>query len=653
MGHGRRISESIKKQLPVTGPEAPTVKNLMDWYLNNTNTHGCRRIAVSRGYLRRWIWICFTVSSVGMIFWQWTLLLMSYYTVSVSVTVQFQTLPFPAVTICNINPYRKNATSALLEELDKQTKLILKELYTSCTGCSNRKLRSVLLNEAPEEDSGVAKLLQDMPLMKFEVIKEDHVIVSELSSNRQYRINNTFITRMYNNMDLATVGEQVGFKICDANKSNCIIYTFNSGVTAILEWYRLNYLNIMAQIPNEKKLEMGYSADDLIVTCMYDGQSCDSRNFTLFQHPLHGNCYTFNSGDDGNILQTLTGGSEYGLKLTLYLENDDYNPYLFTSMGAKIIVHDQTEYPLVDDVGLEIQTATETLIGLQVTTSAKLSKPYSDCTMDGSDVLEQNLYNTSYSLQICLHSCFQTEMISNCGCAYYEQPLPSGAEYCYYEKYPGWIYCYYQLQDKFVNERLACQDICKETCNSKDWDLTKSLARWPSVASKDWVLNLLNWERGLNNTLNKNDLASIAIFYQDLNLRSLSESPANSIATLLSNMGGQLGLWMSCSIVCFLEMWEVFLVDILTIIARYWLHRGRQWWRKRKERQMQQPSPPDHDTGHHNPVCIDDEDPPTFHTAMQLPCVQTGPVPSTPPPQYNALRIQSVFDEQVSDTEVN
>nr|BAO27804.1 epithelial sodium channel gamma [Protopterus annectens] len=655
MKNTKKFKESVKKQLPLTGPESRTVKDLMDWYCNNTNTHGCRRIAVSRGHLRRWIWICFTLTAVAIIFWQYTLLVMSYYSVTVSVMVKYQTLSFPAVTVCNINPYKPNTTISLLDELNRQARKILEKLYGFCTDCGsgNFSSRSLSLDDIPVKTRSL-NLLQDMSLIKVETAKDGQLVASDIVTDLQYRISGTAITRMYNNMDLTSLGGQghVGFKVCNQGQDNCVIYTFNSGITALQEWYRLNFIDIMAQVPNEKKAEMGYSADELIVSCMYDGQACDSRNFTLFQHPLHGNCYTFNSGNDGNILQTLIGGNARGLKLILYTENDDYNPFLFTSMGAKVIVTDQNEYPLIDDVGLEVQTAMETLVGLQLTDSAKLSQPYSDCTVDGSDVMEENLYNKSYSLQICLHSCFQKEMVNSCGCAYYEQPLPPGAEYCSYEKFPGWIYCYYQLQDKFVNERLPCQDVCKEPCNSKDFEITKSLAQWPSGASEAWVIRLLDWERGLNGTLSKNDLVNLAIFYQDLNWRSLSESPANSIVTLLSNFGGQNGLWMSCSVVCFIEIWEVFLVDILTILVRNWFRKAKLWWNKKKEGQEQVYNQNRH-TGHDNPVCVEDEDPPTFHTAMQLPCVQTGEVPSTPPPQYDALRIQNVFDEQFSDTEVN
>ena len=59
-----------------------------------------------RGRLRRLLWILFTLTAVGLIFWQCALLISSFYTVSVSIKVHFQKLDFPAVTICNINPYK-------------------------------------------------------------------------------------------------------------------------------------------------------------------------------------------------------------------------------------------------------------------------------------------------------------------------------------------------------------------------------------------------------------------------------------------------------------------------------------------------------------------------------------------------------------------
>lgn len=53
-----------------------------------------------------------------------------------------------------------------------------------------------------------------------------------------------------------------------------------------------------------------------------------------------------------------------GLQVVLYIDEADYNPFLVTSTGAKIIVHDQDEYPFIEDIGTEIETAAATSIGM-------------------------------------------------------------------------------------------------------------------------------------------------------------------------------------------------------------------------------------------------------------------------------------------------
>lgn len=37
-------------------------------------------------------------------------------------------------------------------------------------------------------------------------------------------------------------------------------------------------MNIMAQVSLEKKINMSYSAEELLVTCFFDGVSCDARS---------------------------------------------------------------------------------------------------------------------------------------------------------------------------------------------------------------------------------------------------------------------------------------------------------------------------------------------------------------------------------------
>lgn len=119
---------------------------------------------------------------------------------------------------------------------------------------------------------------------------------------------------------------------------------------------------------------------------------------------------------------------------------------------------------------------------------------------------------------------------------------------------------------------------------------------------------------------------------------------------LLSNFGGQLGLWMSCSVVCVIEIIEVFFIDFFSIIARRQWHKAKDWWARRQ-------TPPSTETpssrqGQDNPALDTDDDLPTFTSAMRLPPAPGATVPGTPPPRYNTLRLDRAFSSQLTDTQL-
>ncbi|XP_029432861.1 amiloride-sensitive sodium channel subunit gamma isoform X2 [Rhinatrema bivittatum] len=534
-----------------------------------------------------------------------------------------------------------------LAPLEVETVLNLQNLY-EFPGSSPRERRSTRTRRDWH-------FLSDVSLVKLETTEKGDLMASDINNGKKRSVNPREVRT-----SIGTVGatdpteDTVGFRLCDRdNSSDCAIYTFSSGIHAIQDWYRLNYMNYLAEIPMEEKIDMGYSAEEFIIMCSFDGISCDFRNFTLFHHPLYGNCYTFNGGETGRVLASSTGGRAYGLQVVLYIDKEEYNPFLVTSTGAKILIHDQNEYPFIEDIGTEIQPATETSIGMQLTESSKLSAPYSNCTMDGSDVPVTNLFNKSYTLNICLHSCFQKEMVATCGCGHYDQPLPEGAQYCSQATHPSWVYCYYKLHEKFNQEQLGCEDVCRESCSFKEWTLSSSLAHWPALMAEEWMLRVLSWEMGskITKNLTKNDLVNVVVYYKDLNMRALSENPSNNIVLLLSNFGGQLGLWMSCSMVCVIEIVEVFLVDCSWVIIRQYWWKLKSKRREQKESEPQQTSSRQESNSYDNAVTIGDEDPPTFNTALQLPQPPQEQVPRTPPPNYNTLRIHRAFVESQAESE--
>ena len=89
----------------------------------------------------------------------------------------------------------------------------------------------------------------------------------------------------------------------------------------------------------------GTQAVDFIAQCTFDGRDCDVSSFIQFANPKFGNCFMFNSvynqssEEDGSFLRlrsTSKTGQEYGLKLTLFLDTENYIGVLSQKAGAQV-----------------------------------------------------------------------------------------------------------------------------------------------------------------------------------------------------------------------------------------------------------------------------------------------------------------------------
>uniref|UniRef100_A0A8C2YRL4 Epithelial sodium channel subunit beta n=1 Tax=Chinchilla lanigera TaxID=34839 RepID=A0A8C2YRL4_CHILA len=84
-----------------------TYKELLVWYCNNTNTHGPKRI-ICEGPKKKAMWFLITLLFASLVCWQWGVFIKTYLSgdVSVSLSLGFKTMDFPAVTICNASPFQ-------------------------------------------------------------------------------------------------------------------------------------------------------------------------------------------------------------------------------------------------------------------------------------------------------------------------------------------------------------------------------------------------------------------------------------------------------------------------------------------------------------------------------------------------------------------
>ncbi|KFQ48519.1 Amiloride-sensitive sodium channel subunit beta, partial [Nestor notabilis] len=498
-----------------------TYKELLVWYCDNTNTHGPKRI-IKEGPKKKLIWFFLTLLFASLVFWQWGILINTYlsYNVTSSLSIGFKTMKFPAVTVCNANPYKYSEVKPLLKELDRLIDAALERILQPTPGNSSENTSAPLDLE----------LWYQIPLVLIDEHDKDNPVILDIFETNQTA------GGIQTPTDTPTQEKKykLAVKLCShPGSDNCTYRNFTSAAQAVTEWYILQSTSILSKVPLQERIRMGYQAEDMILACLYGAEPCNYKNFTQIYHPDHGNCYIFNWGMDEEALNSSNPGAEFGLKLILDISQQDYIPYLSSAAGARLMLHQQKSFPFLKDQGIYAMAGTETSIGVLVDELERMGYPYSDCTMNGSDVPVKNLYsqyNTSYSIQACLRSCFQNDMIEICGCGHYMFPLPQGVNYCNNEDYPGWAYCYSSLRSS-IRHRQICIDSCKETCNDTQYKMTISMADWPSEASEDWIFHILSYERDMstNVTLDRNGIIKLNIYFQEYNYRTISESAATTV----------------------------------------------------------------------------------------------------------------------------
>lgn len=635
-------------------------KELLIWYCDNTNTHGPKRI-IREGPKKKIFWFFVTLLFAALVFWQWGILIKTYlaYGVTASLAIGFKTMTFPAVTVCSASPYKYSKVKPYLADLDDLIEAALTRL----------------LQPGPPEN-GTASTLANTSHLNMTLWNQIPLVVIEEREGAPSAIWDIFGNGSLANMaphNDSSGKYKLALKLCSNTGSDCTYQNFTSAAQAVSEWYVLQSTSILSQLSEREKIAMGYTAEEMILACLYGSEPCNHSNFTHLYHPDHGNCYIFNWGMDSDSRVSSNPGAEFGLKLILDISQADFIPFLTSTAGARLMLHEQRSFPFLKDQGIYALSGTETSIGVLVDELQRLGKPYSQCTANGSDVSVKNLYEdypmpssmqdrsedlsedhsrlryrTKYSIQACLRSCFQAQMVKTCHCAHASFPLPAGAKYCNNYDHPDWAYCYSNLRVS-LERRQQCINSCTETCNNTQYKMTISMADWPSEASEDWIFHILSYERDESTkmTLERNGVIKLNIYFQEYNYRTISESPNATVSDspsvwLLSNLGGQFSLWMGGSILCLIEFGEI-IIDFLWIT----ILRLITWFKRPRQKQPQNPRPDTLPTvtqqveTHTNLGFQQEEgdsDPENNDSGG------AGCEPGTPPPKYDSLNVFPFVD---------
>ncbi|XP_065886346.1 acid-sensing ion channel 1A-like [Dysidea avara] len=309
----------------------------------------------------------------------------------------------------------------------------------------------------------------------------------------------------------------------------------------------------------------GHQIEHMLYSCRYSGQDCWLQDLTQ-KTSMEGNCYTFNSGENGTILSSVSNGQRYGLELVLNAEEYEYFQAESDSVGFNVFIHDPDHFPHYrPSGGFSVSAGQLTQVALRRIDNKLLTKS-SGGQCDDDVALK---YFNSYSQESCITECVTDFVVANCGCK--SQYMPGPTKICRLTNL-----CQYEVEELDISE---CD--CPVACESTRYQITLSYAKFPAahfvrllnvqslvdfLPFPDFVVSSAIDENGesykyLNDNFTEsfitNNYAKILIYYDSLTSTDVEEGLEYSTAQFLIDFGGYIGLFTGAGFLTIFELFEL------------------------------------------------------------------------------------------------
>nr|XP_045622532.1 degenerin unc-8-like [Procambarus clarkii] len=335
-----------------------------------------------------------------------------------------------------------------------------------------------------------------------------------------------------------------------------------------------DFFDVMAiYTPNDRNIEnFTVEPKDFINICSHDQRPCSYRQFHEWVSDRYGMCYTYNSvfrkvqlknktEIKAPLKKTSLVGPTNGLRLTVNIHKDKYLALLSQEVGLRVIVHSPYQLPFPEDEGFNVSPGFINSIKVSRTKLERVGPPHGTCQSESDSA---NF--TEYSSIRCKKMCVEREIWRTCQCyqgsnpAYESKSPPKPAEPC----------------NQFNISQKLCMDIalfsyqrgiltcdCPPACSETVYESQVTT----SAENKEFytiIQDRLKRKMGDDLCGNETGTVRIHLYLDSLSYQSIQESPSLSWDTLVSNFGGNLGLFIGMSLVTIAEILE-FLVDLVLL----------------------------------------------------------------------------------------
>ncbi len=307
-------------------------------------------------------------------------------------------------------------------------------------------------------------------------------------------------------------------------------------------WYDKDMQAVLTNLTDQDLLQYGSQLPDFVVYCSINGEECEDDDWTTTVPDGYGTgaCHTLNPSDRFPPPEGI--GSYFPISLRLFIDEDAYCGSISESAGVKIIVHPSNAYPDPSQA-MSISPSTLTSIGFRRRNIIRQEWPFGNCE-------EGPPYQ---SADPCFDKCVIDKVESECGCRYSKAVRYDDIDLPYCEWSDQLLACGEKVESDWLKGKDDCE--CpRPRCEEVMYDLQSSTSRWPSKATKDILLRdpdlWFMWD-------NIDEYVATDLFFSSFQYTEEKTIPQTSFATMLSNIGGTLGLCLGMSLVSVVELMEL------------------------------------------------------------------------------------------------
>ena len=316
----------------------------------------------------------------------------------------------------------------------------------------------------------------------------------------------------------------------------------------------------LRQILIRSFVKFSFPLEKMLISCFYDQKNCSKDDFYPIRSSVFGMCYSFNYGKYSNgtlapVRKLKRSGMFNGLKLELYVGAREYLPCWIHENAAIVVVHNRAIKPLFVEESIKAPIGMETSFAVKNLKVKKLPYPHSGCIQD---LYSENSFTSSafkknvktygvYTQKWCLLDCALALNTKNNAI----KCLPTNFE------------CLEDISNlsDFYSD---CINECPIECESSYFSLHPNFAKYPSYSYAEHLLLRDDIKAKFpysDPTMAQlsDSVLSLNIYYESAIYQRITETPQTTSITLISNLGGNLGLFLGVSLLSFVEIIEIFI----------------------------------------------------------------------------------------------